>query len=89
MRTPTINTPFYVPTDFHSQTDDIDRYLRNEFNRIAAAIGILATGHVEFTDVAPTKPREGDVRGALGVGWNPGSGKGIYAYYSGSWKFLG
>lgn len=38
--------------------------------------------------VAPTKPREGMVIHADGTDWNPGSGKGIYAYLSGSWEIL-
>lgn len=37
---------------------------------------------------APAKPREGMVRYANGVGWNPGSGAGLYQYISGTWNKL-
>lgn len=89
MRTTAINTPFYVPTEVPTDPTEMQRYLRNELNRVAAAIAILAKGHVEFVNVAPTKPREGDIIGADGTNFNPGSGKGIYGYYSAAWHFLG
>lgn len=38
---------------------------------------------------APEKPREGDIRFADGTDWNPGAGKGIYAFYSAAWNKLG
>ena len=41
------------------------------------------------TNVAPTKPRAGDVRLADGTNWNPGSGAGFYGYYAGAWSKLG
>lgn len=44
---------------------------------------------VVFLNGAPAKPREGMVVGADGTNWNPGGGKGVYAYYSGSWNKLG
>lgn len=63
-----------------------------ELQKIRAAITALALGHLDITTVAPTKPRDGDVRYAQGApGWNPGSGVGVY-YYKGAtsaWVFLG
>lgn len=38
---------------------------------------------------SPIRPRDGLVVFADGIDWNPGSGKGIYAYYAGAWHFLG
>lgn len=43
---------------------------------------------VDMTNSAPAKPREGHIRFADGTNWNPGGGKGIYAYYSGAWNKL-
>ena len=42
-----------------------------------------------LTTSAPAFPTEGDIRLADGTGWNPGSGKGVYAYYSAAWHLLG
>lgn len=92
MRTASINTQFYAPADpptNMADTAELQRYLRNEFSRIAASIAILQKGHVEFVNVAPTKPREGDIIGADGISFNPGSGKGVYCYYGGAYHFLG
>lgn len=69
---------------------DLRRYLTGEFQKIAAAIGLLAVGHVDVTHVAPPRPRDGDVRLADGTHWNPtGGGKGFYGYYDGAWHKLG
>lgn len=35
------------------------------------------------------KPRDGDVVFADGTNWNPGSGKGFYGFYNGTYHFLG
>jgi hypothetical protein len=79
-------TPGQVPTD----PADLPRYLREEFDRIAAAVALLAAGHLDKQTVAPLKPRDGDVRYAAGApGWNPGSGQGIYYFNGTIWKFLG
>lgn len=40
------------------------------------------------TTSAPGSTAEGDIRFADGSGWNPGGGKGMYAYYSGAWNKL-
>lgn len=37
---------------------------------------------------APAKLREGMIRFADGTDWNPGSGRGLYQYVSGSWTKL-
>ena len=61
-----------------------------EFQRIAQALNeqneVLRVG---TTNVAPSKPRAGDIRLADGTNWNPGSGAGFYGYYGGAWVKLG
>jgi hypothetical protein len=65
------------------------RFLLDELPRIAAAISALAAGHLDKSYAAPTKPREGNLKFADGVVWNPGSGEGVYIYRSAAWHFLG
>lgn len=65
------------------------RFVFDELQKIAAAIQIVAAGRVEKAYAAPAKPRDGMVRLADGVNWNPGSGEGAYIYYGAAWHFLG
>ena len=60
--------------------EDLPDYLFNELNRLGDILFNLDTFRLEPTNVAPTKPRDGDIRYADGTNWNPGSGQGIYAY---------
>ena len=65
-------------------------YLQTELDRISAIISNLADGHFDVSNVAPDKPRTGDIRYADGSNWNPGStGEGVYIYLStGAWSKL-
>ncbi|WP_146218923.1 hypothetical protein [Undibacterium pigrum] len=63
----------------------------SELQKISVAISLSGLGHLDKTSVAPVKPRDGDVRYADGIAWNPGAGVGVY-YYKGatsSWVLLG
>ena len=74
-------------------------YLFSELNRLGDIIFNLDTFRLEATHREPagvgtelrkTKPRDGDMRYADGVDWNPGSGgEGLYAYYNNTWNRLG
>ena len=64
-------------------------YLQREFRRISLSLAGVLPSQVEIRHVAPTKLREGMIEFADGTNWNPGAGKGIYAYYSGAWNKLG
>jgi len=71
--------------------EDLPDYLFNELNRLGDILFNLDTFRLEPTNVAPAKPRDGDIRYADGTNWNPGSGQGIYAYIddgSPSWEKL-
>lgn len=81
MRTPNLGSVQYSPAEVPA--DPLQAYLRDELNKIAAAITALAAGHLDEQSVAPAKPRKGNVRLANGTTWNPGAGAGIY-YFSGS-----
>ena len=78
-------TPGVVPEDIRQ----MKRFIRDELNSIAKAIAELAAGHLEVAYSEPIRPRDGDVRLADGTGWNPGSGRGVYVYYSNAWNLLG
>lgn len=86
MRTPNLGSVQYQPAEVPA--DPLQAYLRDEFNKIAAAIGALAAGHLDKTTVAPAKPRDGDIRYADGVSWAPGAGAGIYWYNGTVWTKL-
>ena len=81
---------FYSPAPVPLNTADLQRYLQGEFQAIQNAIMQLATGHIDVTNVAPTKPREGDIRLADGTNWNPVAlGKRFVGYRGGAWVDLG
>lgn len=69
--------------------DDFERALVEEMRRLADVVERQADLlRLAQTNVAPAKPRAGDVRYADGTNWNPGSGAGIYAYFGGAWNKL-
>lgn len=90
MRTPNLGSVYYVPQDVPDSADQLPYYLRTELQKISAAVMALSLGHLDQTTVAPTKPRDGDIRYASGApNWNPGAGKGVYYYNGTTWVFLG
>lgn len=89
MRANNQNTVFYYPEPVPSDTKELLAYIERNNRAIETAINLLATGHIDETNVAPTKPRTGDIRLADGTDWNPGSGAGFYGYYGGAWVKLG
>lgn len=85
----TIANAQYTPGPVPTNTSDLPRYLKDEFDKIAAATSRLADGHLEISYAPPTRPRSGDFRNADGVQWNPGSGAGFYRFNGTTWVFLG
>lgn len=78
----------YTPGPVPTNSADLPRYLKEEFDAIKAAIDRVAEGYFPVVYSPPAKPRVGMVRNADGVMWNPGAGGGLYRY-DGTWKFLG
>ena len=70
----------WSPNPAPVKSEDLPDYLFDELNRLGDILFNLDTFRLEPTNVAPTKPRDGDIRYADGTNWNPGSGQGIYAY---------
>ena len=88
MRAPNLGSTQYTPGPVPVSAADLQRYIGEELQQIAAAINSLAAGHVDETTVQPTKPRNGDIR-LFGTTWNPGAGAGFYGYSAGAWVLLG
>ena len=80
----------YSKAPVPSEAKEIPSYLQTELDRISAIVNNLADGHFDESNVAPSKPRAGDVRYADGTNWNPGgTGEGLYLYLSsGAWSKL-
>lgn len=78
----------YAPADPPADPAQLQRYLREEIAKISVAIDLLAAGHLDKTTVAPTKPRDGDIRYADGTNWNPGAGKGLYMHNGSVWTLI-
>lgn len=91
MRTPNLGTVLYSPDDAPADPAQLQRYLRQEMTKIAAAITALSLGHLDKVSAAPAKPRDGDIRYADGVIWQPNGtgGVGIWYYKSSTWVQLG
>ena len=89
MASPRNSAIAYVPGPVPPDPRGLQRYLREEFEKIAAAVKALAAGHLETSYAAPSKPREGDIRLADGTRWNPtGSGPRFVGYRGGAWRDL-
>ena len=65
------------------------QYVSKELEQISIAFAQTLQFPLEELHNAPTKPRTGMIVLADGTNWNPGSGRGVYAYYGGAWNFLG
>lgn len=89
MRPSNSNSFSYQAGDPPSDPAGLQKFLREELAKIAATFNALAAGHLDKTYVAPTKPRDGDVRYADGTSWNPASGAGVYYFNGTIWKLLG
>ena len=62
--------------------DELNSYLQDLEYRIEEAfrVGDFSSINLNALNVAPDKPRNGDLVHADGSNWNPGSGEGVYFY---------
>jgi hypothetical protein len=63
-------------------------WLDRELQAIEQALTMQDFLWLVETNVEPERPREGMIYFADGSDWDPGGGRGIYAYYSGAWNKL-
>lgn len=89
MRPTNSNTIAYQPGDPPADVAQLQRFLREELTRLKAAIDAVSEGFLPVVYAPPPKPREGMLRNADGVNWNPGSGAGLYVYRGTTWALLG
>lgn len=80
----------YTPRIVPGEADDLPRFFRDELNFISRGISgarsyiVLSALHAEPKTVVEDMLVQAD-----GTDWNPGSGRGLYQYRSGSWVFIG
>ena len=79
---------YYQPGSIPENPEYLGEFVIRELNKLGDIIYNVAQLRLEQTNVAPEKPRDGDIRYADGTNWNPGGGIGIYAYIGGSWTKL-
>lgn len=91
MRTASIASAYYSPGQIPTDAEDLQRFLREELNKLSSVIALLASGHLDKSTVAPIKPRDGDIRYADGINWKPNAigGAGVWYYNGTLWLLLG
>tara|TARA_R110002020_G_scaffold4123_2_gene18487 strand:- start:59 stop:304 length:246 start_codon:yes stop_codon:yes gene_type:complete len=70
-----------------SDLPNLVRYLFRELQRVGQALDVL-NSPIPTLNSAPERPEEGLMVIADGVGWNPGSGNGLYIYLNSAWTFI-
>jgi hypothetical protein len=87
----TSSSPLYVPGPVPTDPKALSRYLYEELQKLQRVVAQLAAGHIDMTYVEPAKPREGDIRLADGVEWDPvaAGAPRFVGYYGGAWHALG
>lgn len=75
----------YSPESVPRDKAEWQRFLNEEFRRIAYMFELILEGNNEIRSTEPEKPRDGALVFADGVAWNPGSGRGFYGRENGLW----
>ena len=87
----TASSPLYVPGPPPNDPKALPRYLYEEFQKLQRTVSLLAAGHIDTSYAAPAKPRDGDIRLADGIDWDPvlAGAPRFVGYYAGAWHSLG
>lgn len=89
MRPANLGTAFFNPGDPPADPVQMQRWAREMVVQLQAVIALLAAGHLDKQFKPPPKPRDGNLAYASGPGgWDPGSGKGIYAHNGTTWVLI-
>ncbi len=88
MRPANSSAAVYVPGEPPSDPAQLQRFLQEEFAKLASIMALQAEGFDPVTYVAPAKPRKGMRRYADGTSWNPGAGEGLYTFDGVTWNKL-
>ena len=83
--------PRYDPENYSGGANPklLSEYLQRELRRIATTLDGVEEILLTERNVAPDKPRDGQIILADGTNFNPGSGAGFYGRSNGAWVFLG
>lgn len=75
-------SPGSVPSD----PAELPDYLQRELHRLSDTLFNIDSMNLKRTHVPPPKSRDGDMRYADGVDWNPtGEGGGVYLFVRDQW----
>jgi hypothetical protein len=80
--------PGLAPVD--GDLDSLRAYVQTELEQLSGILQVLMSQQLQLVErhVLPAKPREGVIVFADGTDWNPGAGRGVYVFSSGSWVKL-
>lgn len=81
----------YSPKPFigEATAENLSQYIQDELQAISRDQQETTALELREVHKEPIRPREGMVVSADGTDWDPGEGKGTYAYINGAWNFLG
>lgn len=69
-------------------TRELLHFVVQELNKVAAASALSAQGRRDLLGAEPSRPREGQLVYADGVGWDPGQGAGTYQFDGTNWLLV-
>lgn len=80
----------YVPEIYRGEDnlEDFRRFVEQELVALARELTETTALDLRPIHAPPLRPREGMIVCADGTNWDPGGGKGIYAFLDGSWSKL-
>jgi len=76
---------YYQPGSIPENPEYLGEFVIRELTKLGDIIYNVAQLRLEQTNVAPEKPRDGDIRYADGTNWNPGQGKNLYYFDGTNW----
>ncbi len=82
---------YQAPSNAPANPTEFQVWILDELRHISDTVSELETDTVTLKEwnAEPAKLYNGLVAYADGTNWNPGSGRGVYAYENGSWQLLG
>jgi microcystin-dependent protein len=81
-------TARFTPDPAPENAEELPGYLANSLSQVGAMVN-SPTRNFAPLNSAPPKPTDGDVAFADGIGWDPGSGRGMYSYDGEEWVLIG
>ncbi len=81
---------YIAPSTAPENTKEFQIWLLDELRHLSDAMSEIETDVVQLKEwnEEPARLYNGVVAYADGTNWNPGSGRGVYAYENGSWVKL-